>query len=77
MGELPFRAELERFQWAQVAIQTNLDLIHQYQQRYQDAVHRRELCASHLEANRFWECLSTYLPSLLCSGPKDNLPEQF
>ena len=30
MGELPFRAELERFRWAQVAIQTNLDLVHQY-----------------------------------------------
>ena len=63
MGELPFHAELERFRWAQVAIQTNLDLVHQYQQCYQDVVHRRELCASCLEANRFWERLSTYLPS--------------
>ena len=26
-------------------------------------MHRRELCASRLEANHFWECLSTYLPS--------------
>ena len=45
MGELPFCAELECFWWAQVTIQTNLDLVHQYQQCYQDAVHRRELCA--------------------------------
>ena len=71
MGELPLRAELERFRWAQVAIQTNLDLVHQYQQRYQDAVHRRELCASRLEANRFWERLSTYLPSRI---PPHRLP---
>ena len=38
MGELPLHAELECFRWAQVAIQTNLDLVHQYQQHYQDAV---------------------------------------
>ena len=48
MGELPFHAELERFRWAQVAIQTNLDLVHQYQQHYQDVVHRRELQQSFL-----------------------------
>ena len=71
MGELPFHAELERFWWAQVAIQTNLDLVHQYQQCYQDAVHRRELYASRLEANHFWERLSTYLPSHI---PPPRLP---
>ena len=63
MGELPMRVKLEHYCWAHVAVQANLELIHKYQQRYQEVVHRRELCANYLKNNHFWERISTYLPS--------------
>ena len=34
LGELPMCAELKCYQWAHLAVQTNLDLVYKYQQRY-------------------------------------------
>jgi hypothetical protein len=53
MGELPMRAELEHYRWAQITVQTNLELVHKYQQRYLEAVHRRELSVNCLKNNCF------------------------
>ena len=68
MGELPMCAELEHYRWAQITVQTNLKLVHKYQQRYLEAVHRRELSVNCLKNNCFWECINTYLPSCIPSS---------
>ena len=74
MGELPMHAKLEHYRWAHITVQTNLKLIHKYQKRYQEAVHRRELCVNHLKNNRLWECISTYLPSRIPPRINTNPP---
>jgi hypothetical protein len=62
MGELPLRAEIDRLRWANVAVSTNLTLVNKYQQRFQEAVSRREASIARLEHHRIWERLDTFLP---------------
>jgi hypothetical protein len=62
LGDLPMRAEVERYRWASVAIGANTALIQKYQTRLTLALQRRDSCVIRLENHRAWEKLEPHLP---------------